>query len=302
MHREGEQVGFAAQAIGGAVALVHVEVDDQRPADRALALQGEGRHRDVVEDAEPPPPVAPAVVAAARGTAGKAAPERQPRGEQRAAGRGERAPRHPGIDRQADRPLDRAGHRPGDDLLDIDRVMGEADQVRARGLRDHEAVGHQAAGRDRGGELPVLAHREAVALRQRGLVGRVEHDRNHGRDPVDSGDDTDTLNAPARLAAGATRAPRASDDRPAGSTGLAQGPGPVQPAHFPVRGSPSAGLCSSLVRDRAGQRSRFEHEFPRPLGQMCLDRHRVGRDAAGTGRLAIDHGPRRWRASGTPSA
>ncbi len=82
--------------------------------------------------------------------------------------------------------------------------MGEADQVRARRLGGHEAVRHQAARRDGRGELPVFAHREAVAVGQRGLVGRVEHDRDHGRDPVDSGDDTDTLNAPVRFSAGAT--------------------------------------------------------------------------------------------------
>ena len=72
MHREGEDARIAGEYVGGAVALVHVEVDDQHHADGALGQKCERRDGNVVEGAEASVLRAPGMVAAAGGVAGDA--------------------------------------------------------------------------------------------------------------------------------------------------------------------------------------------------------------------------------------
>ncbi len=54
---QGEDRRVVTEDGGGPVPLVHVEIEDGRPAERALALEGPHRHRHVVEDAEALAPV-----------------------------------------------------------------------------------------------------------------------------------------------------------------------------------------------------------------------------------------------------
>ena len=51
VHREGEDVGIAGEDRGGAVALVHIEVDHGGPPDPSFVLQGTNGDRMVVEGA-----------------------------------------------------------------------------------------------------------------------------------------------------------------------------------------------------------------------------------------------------------
>ena len=52
MQGQGEDRRIAGKDGGGAVALMHVAIDDQGPANRPFRLQGPNRHRDIVENAE----------------------------------------------------------------------------------------------------------------------------------------------------------------------------------------------------------------------------------------------------------
>jgi hypothetical protein len=154
------------QAIGGAVALVNVQVDDERAADLSRPLQRQGRDRDVVEDAEAGARRALPVVAASRGRAGEAVPEGKPGGEERAAGRVLRAAGHAGIDRQADAPLDVRRHGGGQDRLDIGSVMRERDHVGRSRFRDREPVRGEPRLREARRQAGILPHRKAVPGRR----------------------------------------------------------------------------------------------------------------------------------------
>ena len=85
MHRKREHVGVAVEYGGGAIALVHVEIDDQRPANPPLALQDANGDRHVVEHAEPLAVTRKRVMGTAREVAGQAVIECRTRSLQRAA-------------------------------------------------------------------------------------------------------------------------------------------------------------------------------------------------------------------------
>ena len=99
--------GSPPKDVGGAVALVHVEVDDEDPRDGPLGEQHRAGHADIVQRAEAGALRAPRVVAAAGRVAGDAVLERQPRGKQRAGCRQLRAPRHALDHGKSDLALDR---------------------------------------------------------------------------------------------------------------------------------------------------------------------------------------------------
>ena len=80
MHREGEDARLVGKDVGGAVALMDVEIDDQHASDEPLGEQQRGRDADIVEGAEPRALAAPGMMAAAGGVAGESRGERQPGG------------------------------------------------------------------------------------------------------------------------------------------------------------------------------------------------------------------------------
>jgi hypothetical protein len=78
VHREREDRLVAGEYRGRAVALVHVEIDDERAADPAIALQHADRDGDVVQRAEPFSVVGERVMRAAREVAREPVLERRP--------------------------------------------------------------------------------------------------------------------------------------------------------------------------------------------------------------------------------
>ena len=71
MEREGEGFRLALEDRGGAVALMDVEIDHQRPLDQPLLAQNADRDGDIVEEAEARAMIGEGVVAAAGGVAGE---------------------------------------------------------------------------------------------------------------------------------------------------------------------------------------------------------------------------------------
>ena len=117
----------------GAVALMHVEIDHQDAAHGALVEQHPGRHRDVVEDAEPGTAIGERVVTAAGGVAGEASIEGEAGGEQ-CSGSGRPGPGHDlGRERQAQ----------------------AADRIRLAAPADHGC--YIGSSRAHGGAMPGLA-------------------------------------------------------------------------------------------------------------------------------------------------
>src|SRR5919112_5366480 len=71
MHGKGEKIRIIGQAIRRSVALMDIEINDERPLDPARPPKRLCGNRHIVEDTEPGPGEALAVMAAARGAAGK---------------------------------------------------------------------------------------------------------------------------------------------------------------------------------------------------------------------------------------
>ena len=140
MHGEGEEIRLVAQAIGRAVALMHVEIDDERVADGAFPPQRLGGDGDIVEDAEAGTGLALSVMAAAGGAAGKPVLQRHARREQRARSRSPGTAHHARADRQADAALDLPRHRTGKHLIDVSPIMSQRDDVGGGFIRGNEAV------------------------------------------------------------------------------------------------------------------------------------------------------------------
>ena len=181
VHREREDVRLVGEDGRGAVALVHVEVDDRHAAHAALAPRPRGRDGQVVEDREARAVAAVRVVRAARAVAREAVPQRQLRRQHR------------------------SGHlqlRPLDELR-LGDLATEADAARGVGVQaavDERAVvrlvvdgGEGAGGQrrrlvdQRGLKPPLplqdavevleLPHREAVCARPWAGVARVVDER-----------------------------------------------------------------------------------------------------------------------------
>ena len=91
MQRQRERHRIVGEQRRSAVALMHVEIDDQNVSRGALGKQDQRGDSDIVEGAEAGALRAPRMVAAAGGVAGNAVDERQPRRQHRTAG-GELSP------------------------------------------------------------------------------------------------------------------------------------------------------------------------------------------------------------------
>ena len=138
VQRDREGVRVRAEQVGGAVALVDVAVDHQRPLGEVLGAQLAERRDDVVEQAVAAREGAAGVVGAAAEVHGDAALQRVPRRRQRA---GHRAP--PALDQ-----LGRPG-QPEPALL-AHAQLAVADAPQQLGVVDALAAPATAPGRSRG--------------------------------------------------------------------------------------------------------------------------------------------------------
>jgi len=102
VQRDGHRVGHVRQDACGAVALMHIAIEDQHAADAPALEQRQGDHRQVVEDAEARGMVAMGVMGAAGQVAGQAVLQRLLGGQQRTADRPHRAPGQRRAPRQAE--------------------------------------------------------------------------------------------------------------------------------------------------------------------------------------------------------
>ena len=102
VQRQRQHVGAACEDARGAVALVHVAVDDEHPRDAAFVEQRLGGDGHVVEDAEAGAALGTGVVRAAGHVAGEPVLQREAGGEQRAGRRQEGAAGDGGGVGQAD--------------------------------------------------------------------------------------------------------------------------------------------------------------------------------------------------------
>ena len=183
VEREGEGLRLAPKDRGGAVALMDVEIHDQRPLDQPFLTQDPDCDGDVVEEAEAGAVIGKGMVTAAGCVAGQSMLERETAGEHGAADR--RAPAaHKCLgQRQTEASNGAAVERERQHRLHIRIVMGER-QPRAgrrRGLTEARRRNH-AVLQQHLLDPPELPDGEAVAGRERHGVVRVEDDRKgHGR-------------------------------------------------------------------------------------------------------------------------
>jgi hypothetical protein len=166
--REGEHRLVAGEDRGGAVALVHVAIDDRDPLQARFALHGAGGDRGVVEDAEALAPVAEGMVRAAGEI--RRPPPRQ-RLARRGQGRAARSPRslhhalRPGKSDRADL---RLAERAGNHSPQVLWTMCARDLRVARGFGHAEVVIHKLTRSEQARAQPlILPHREAMLRRQR---------------------------------------------------------------------------------------------------------------------------------------
>ena len=168
VHRECEHARVAGKDFSGAVALVHVEVDDQHARRQRLRLHRARRDRGVVEDAEPFAVPAMRVMGAAGEIDAATGCERAAAGGERCTGGTPRALDHGRRPRKADAFLRAPVERPAADGGDVGRVV-RTRKLRIRGSRRET----QPVAGDRGHALAqrrVLAHRKPMAGRQRQYV------------------------------------------------------------------------------------------------------------------------------------
>ena len=164
--RQREHRGVVAQDLGGAVALVHVEVNDGHPPRTAFGLHQTRGHRHVVEAAEPLATVGAGVVSATGQIRGRAVLQRRPAGGQRRAHRSARALHHRGRPRETDLPL--LERREPAQAQPLDPVGGVAERQHAiGGGLGLEQLDLGQVTLDPLAQQPVLGHREAVPIGQR---------------------------------------------------------------------------------------------------------------------------------------
>ena len=181
MQAAGEHIGGVGEDGGGAVALVHVAIDDGDAAGAAFGLHRQRGDGCVVEHAEARAEVAMRVVRAAGqvGGAGRIAfaIERAAAGGQRGARRTARAFDHRCTPRETDAPHLGGVQRAAGNAAQVAGVVGAEDLGVGGGVRDAEVVvGEQAAVVQARAQTRVLLHRKAVALGQgqHEMVGVVE--------------------------------------------------------------------------------------------------------------------------------
>jgi len=168
VHRERKDVGVALEDRRRAVALVHVEVDDERAARPALPLQDADRHGHVVEHTESLAVIRERVMRAAREVGRDPVVDGCPGGVERALHCQPGATPQRGGPRHAD-PANLGGRQgPGRQVPEI-RLAVDPPQVLERGLRRRAQVvaPHGAGPQQAFGQQWVLGHRERVHGRQR---------------------------------------------------------------------------------------------------------------------------------------
>ncbi len=156
---------------GGAVALVHITVENQHPRDSAAGQEIAADHRQVVEDAEPGRVVVVGVMGAAGQVAGQpmlkglfGGQERAAHGAHRSAGQGFA----PG---QAKSPLVLTGQLAAHVAFDICTVVGQGENVRRTQRRAQQVgVAGQPAVHQVIAQQAKLVHGETVFRREVGAV------------------------------------------------------------------------------------------------------------------------------------
>ncbi len=188
MERDREDARVAGEDRRRAVALVHVEVDDD-DAQRRLGLEHAGGDRDVVEDAVAAAARGGGVVGAAGEVGGNALAKGSARRRNRRPDRAARALDHLLAPRKADRALLGRAERSARHRADIRGVVdkGQLRVARRRGL----ARGEVGEGRDPLAQEPVFAARKGVAdgQRQEVTIGVKRLHRRHCADSAKTAPD-----------------------------------------------------------------------------------------------------------------
>ena len=183
VHREGEHVGVVGEDGGGAVAVMHVEIDDERAADPAGALEDADRDGDVVEHAEAFGPAGHGVVRAAGEVAREPLGERHQRGVDRPLHGDAGAPDERWAPRQPHPPfLVAALCAPRQFIEVVPRV--DEQQVRPVGLarRNHVLRSDHAFAEQQPMQCREFPHREGVARRERHEVVVAVRDAHDSED------------------------------------------------------------------------------------------------------------------------
>ena len=129
MHREGEDIGIVFEDPRGAVALMHVEIDHQRPGDPALAAQGPDRDRHVIEDAVSLAVIGKGMVGSPGEVDAGPALERVTASLERALHGAEGTLRQERAPRKPETPEFGRGQRPVDHGLDVPGAMHQRQRV-----------------------------------------------------------------------------------------------------------------------------------------------------------------------------
>ena len=182
VQRHGDRFGGVVQDARGAVALVHVAVEDQDAVHAAGFQQVAADHRQVVEDAEPRRVVIVGMMGAAGQVAGDAVLQRQFGRKQRATHRAHRAPRQRLAPGQAQATLVLARQLTVHVALDVVAVVGQGEDVVGADLgAQQRRVGGQPAGDQVVAQQAELVHREAMVRREfRAVVVVVDQRQGHG--------------------------------------------------------------------------------------------------------------------------
>ena len=191
VQRYGDRLRGVGEQARGAVALVHVAVEDQYPADLAACQQVVGDHRQVVEDAVTGGLGVIGVMGAARQVTGQAMGQRLFGGQQRTTHGAYRAPGQGRAPGQAEAALLGMAQVAGEKARDIVRAMGQLqDRGRAQlGAQQLAGRGH-AAGNQVVVQQAEFLHREAMVGREgRAVVVVIDQRQGHtmalgGRTPA----------------------------------------------------------------------------------------------------------------------
>jgi methylenetetrahydrofolate dehydrogenase (NADP+)/methenyltetrahydrofolate cyclohydrolase len=181
VQREGEHRRVGLQQLGGAVALVHVAVDDRdRPERGALAAQLRDRDRKIVEEAVPAPRRPARVVRPAAKVHAVAGGHRVARRLHRALGRSTPALDELGAPRQPQHPLLAVAQPSLAHALEVRALVYAGEQAPVGRPRGADVLGAREPLADESfAQQPVLAERELVPVRQWELVLIVGPEAHH---------------------------------------------------------------------------------------------------------------------------
>lgn len=166
----------------GAVALMHVTVEDQYAVDPPAGQQVMADHREVIEDAKAGRVIVMRMMGATRQVAGQAVFQRLFGGQYRAADRAHSAPGQGFVPGQAEAALVFTGQLAAQVAFDIPRFMGEGQNLCRAQLRAQQlAVLGQAAVHQVVAQQAKLIHGEPVVRWELGaVVVVVDQWQGHG--------------------------------------------------------------------------------------------------------------------------